>query len=142
MAGGKNNTQRIENLESHAATLSARLDVFDKMIDGIDKLLEKCSKTTEGHDEQITVIHQQLLFVDLKQTLATLSSLKEDMVAVRKDIESLNAWRDERKREKDEASRRRWAFGPNIVAALISGAISILGVGLGVGLTYYLNRKQ
>ncbi len=49
MAGGKNNTQRIETLESQAASLSARLDVYDTLINAINELLKKCTDASEGH---------------------------------------------------------------------------------------------
>ena len=69
------------------------------------------------------------MLVDLKGTLVTLASIEKDLVAFRKDLESLQKWKDEMKTERDEAARRLWAFGPNLLAAIISGLIS-LGVAL------------
>jgi hypothetical protein len=142
MAGGKNNTQRIETLESQAARMSARLDVHETLIKGLDELLKKCADASEGHGSKITIIEQQLFIVDLKSAMAIIASMKEDLVAIRKDIENLQSWKAEQKKEKDEAIRRWWSFGPNIAAALIGGLITIVGVGINVGLTYYLNKMR
>ena len=142
MAGGKTNTQRIESLETQAADLSARLDVIDKTIEGIDKaiegvgkLLSKCSEAAEGHGSKIIVIEQQVLLItDLKAAVAAIAPLKEELVAVRKDIESLQNWKAEQKKEKEEGARRLWAFGPSITAALISGFITLVGLLINFGL--------
>jgi hypothetical protein len=142
MSGGKNNTQRIETLESHAARLSSRLDVHETLINGLDELLKKCSDASDGHGSKITVIEQHLLFVDLKSTVATLALIKENLIAINKDIEILQSWKAEQKREKEEVTRRWWAFGPNITAAIIGGFITIIGVIFNVGLTYFLNKSR
>jgi hypothetical protein len=66
MAGGKNNTQRIEILESQAANMSARLDVHDILIQGLKAVLEKGTEATEEHTSKITVIEEKVLvLVDL-----------------------------------------------------------------------------
>jgi hypothetical protein len=142
MAGGKNNTERIETLESQAASLSARLDVYDTLIKAITELLKKCADDSEGHGSKITVIEQHLLFVDLKGTVAMIASIKENLVAITKDIENLQSWRGEQKKEKEEATRRWWSFGPNITAALIGGFITIIGIAINIGLNYYLNKPR
>lgn len=142
MPGGKNNTQRIETLESQAASLAARLDVFDKVIENVSKLLEKYGDATEGHGSKITVIEQQLLIVDLRAAVGALSAIREELVAIRKDIESLQGWKADQKKEREETARRWWAFGPNITAVLIGGAITILGVLLNVALTFYLGKSK
>src|SRR5262245_6208539 len=139
MAGGKNNTQRIETLESQAASMSARLDVHDALLEGIDKLLHESADVTTGHIAKITVIEEKLVVLtDIKGSMAVVASIKEDLVAIKKDIENLQRWKEELKREKEEAARRRWAFGPNITAALISGVITLVGIGL----NYWLNRPR
>jgi hypothetical protein len=120
MAGGKTNTQRIETLESQAANLSARLDVLDKLFEGIAELLKKCAAAAEGHGSKLMVIEERLVLVDLKTTVATIASIKEDVVAMKKDIEGLGKWKEELKKEKEERARRAWAFGPNVTAALIT----------------------
>ncbi len=142
MAGGKNNTERIETLENQAANMSARIDVFDTQLKAITELLKKCSDATQGHDTKITIVEQQLLIVDLKDVVAKIGSTREELIAIRKDIETIQNWKAEQKREKDEAARRWWSFGPNIAAAFVSGFIAIFGVLLSVVLTYYINHPK
>jgi hypothetical protein len=60
MAGGKNNTQRIETLENQAANMSARLDVHDTMLDVLKSALNKSGTVTEGHISKITVIEEKI----------------------------------------------------------------------------------
>ena len=137
------NTEKIAKLENRVASLSARLDVFDNVLDKIDELLKKCSAATEGQGTKITVIEQQVLVIaDLKAAMTVIASIKEELVAIKKDIESFHSWKAEQKKEKEEATRRWWAFGPNITAALIGGFITILGIVLNIALTYYLNRPK
>ncbi len=127
MAGGKNNTQRIETLENQAANMSARLDVHDTQIKGIAEGQKEGTDTTRGQTSKITVIEERLLvLVDLKGSLAIIASIEKDLVALRKDLESLQEWKDELKKEKDEATRRWWSFGPNLSAAVISGIMSLI----------------
>jgi hypothetical protein len=141
MPGGRNNTQRIETLESQAANLSARLDVYEIQLKGIIEGLTKGMEVTAGHTEKIIVFEEKLLVLaDFKNCLAAVTALEKEFIALKKDLESLGKWKDELKKEKDEVARRFWAFGPNFLAALVSGAIAILGVLLSVGLTYWLRK--
>ena len=142
MAGGKNNTQRIEALESQAANMSARLDVHDREIKGISEVLKKSADATEGHASKITVIEQQILLLDLKGALTAITTIEKDLLILRKDLDNLGKWKDDQKKAGDEAARRFWAFGPNVAAAIISGIITLLGIGFSVGLTYWLNKTK
>jgi hypothetical protein len=140
MAGGKNNTQRIEILESQAATFTSRLDVHDSQIEGLTEALTKSRDTTEGHTAKITVVEQQLLLlVDLKAAMAAVASIEKEFVAIKKDVENLGKWKEELKKERDEASRRWWAFGPNIMAALIGAFFVLLNIAVSIGL-FLLNK--
>ena len=142
MAGGKTNTQRIEDLEGRVVGISARFDAFEMLIEKLDEQLRKYVDASEEHRSKITIVEQQLIIVDLKSVVAWIVSAKETLVAIKKDIENLQSWKGEQKKEKDEAIRRWWSFGPNITAALIGGFITIVGVAVNVGLTYYLNRQR
>jgi hypothetical protein len=104
MAGGKNNTQRIETLEIRVESLSTRLEVHGIQIDRLDELLKKCSDASEGNGSKITIIEQHLFFVDLKGTMTIIASIKEDLVVVKKDIENLQSWKGEQKRKRGSDS--------------------------------------
>jgi chromosome segregation ATPase len=141
MPGGKNNTQRIETLEDRAANVAARLDVLDTQIEGIKAVLQKGAEDAEEHTTRITVVEQQILVLpEMKIAQAAIVSVEKDLLALRKDLESLQKWRDEMKKEREESTRRLWAFGPNLTAALVSGFITILGIGITVTLNYLLRR--
>lgn len=43
-----------------------------------------------------------------------------------KDVERLEAWKAERKKDQDEWARRAWAFGPGILGAVISVLLAAL----------------
>ena len=138
---GKTNTDRIETLESKAANLSARLDVHDTLIQGLKAVLDKGTVATEGHTSKITVIEEKLLvLVDLKAIQTAIIAVEKENLGIRKGIEALQKWKDELKKEKEEAIRRWWSFGPNITAAIISGIITLIGVGINVGVSYWLKK--
>ena len=131
--------ERIERLEDLANNFTSRLDVQDERLKSIDEMLKKWVDTSEGHASKLTLIEKQLVvLVDFKPCLDAVQTIQKDLISIRKDVESLGKWKDDFKRERDEASRRRWAFGPNITAAVISGVIAILGIFL----SYYLNKSK
>ena len=133
---GRDNTTRIEILESHAANVTARLDVQDILLKGVSDLVKKANELCESHTTKISVFEQQLVVLDLKATLAAIANVEKEIIAIKKDVEAFTTWKHEQKKDRDEASRRRWAFGPNIVAALISAVVSAA-----IFLTgYYLNK--
>jgi chromosome segregation ATPase len=136
---GKTNTERIEALEDKVTRLLTRLKLNDLQIEGISESLKKSTEAAERHTSTITVIEQKLLvLVDTKQFLADVGAIRLELVALKKDLESLGKWKDELKKEREETARRLWAFGPNLLAAIISGLIS-LGVAL---LVVWLNKLK
>ena len=142
VAGGKNNTQRIETLESQAANMSARLDVHDIEIKGVADLLKTSSDSTRGHTTKITVIEQQLIVLtDLKESKVLIAAIEKELIGFKKDLESLQKTSDDQKKEKDEATRRWWAFGPNFLAAIISAIITIVGLAINIWFTYWLKMN-
>src|SRR5438034_10441502 len=143
MAGGKNNTQRIEILESQAATLSARLDVFDTLVKSLTELLKKYSDATEGHSSKITLFEERIVVLgDLKEGLKVIAALEKELVAVKKDLETFQKWQEEQRQEKEETSRRWWSFGPSLTATIISGGIALLGIVVNIALALYFNRPK
>lgn len=95
MPGGKNNTQRIETLETQTANMSARLDVHDIQLKGIHEGLKKSTDTAEGHTSKITIIEEKLVvLVDFKACMSAVSAIEKELVAFRKDLESLQKWRN------------------------------------------------
>jgi chromosome segregation ATPase len=93
---------KVEELQKAVAALIERLDSTVKSLDFL----------TEAHRESV-------------RELANLRREQEKETALlRREIEALNKWKDELKDESRERGRRVWAFGPNVVGALISGLIA------------------
>jgi hypothetical protein len=61
----------------------------------------------------------------LKAGLEKLTVVEKELALLKKDVESLGKWKEDLKKERDESARRLWAFGPNALAAIISGFISL-----------------
>ncbi len=80
--------------------------------------------------------------MDLKGTVAIIARMREDLISIKKDIDNFQSWKGEQKKEKEEAIRRWWSFGPNITAALIGGFITLVGILISVGLTFLINRTK
>ena len=136
---GETNTDKIAKLEDRTASLLARLGVVETLIKELTERSKKSTDTNEGHGSRITVVEQQILVIaELKDAVAVIASIKEELVAIKKDIESLQSWKAEQKKEKEEAERRWWSFWPSITAALISAVVAILVVAL----NYILNRPK
>ena len=139
MAGGRTNTQRIEDLESLTANLSARLDVHDFALKNLTDLLTRAEQSVSAATVRLAVVDVQVTDIGtLKVAIENLRGLEMELALLRKDVEGLKSWKEDVKKERDEASRRRWAFGPNVVAAIISGIIS-LGIAL---LVVSLNKSK
>lgn len=65
-----------------------------------------------------------------KQTLQLLNDTRrefeKDNALLKREIEELKKWKDDQKKERDEKSRRLWAFGPNIAGAVVTASLSII----------------
>jgi chromosome segregation ATPase len=139
----RTNTTRIEELKGLAGDLVANLRGLDVRLVSISETLKKCQESTESHNAKIIVIEQQLLvLMDLKTLVGAVTAVEKDLALLRKDVEALQKWKEELKKEKDEATRRWWAFGPNITAAIIGGIITLIGIGVNVALNYWTIKPK
>ncbi|MBY0524972.1 MAG: hypothetical protein K2R98_16320 [Gemmataceae bacterium] len=134
----KTQGERIDDLEMQAATLARQFDAYVIQLNALTELHAKGSEATSGMTVKIAVIEERLVVLDLKGALGKLTALEAELALLRKDLTGLQAWKDELRREKEEAMRRLWSFGPNISAAVIGGLIS-LGTAL---LVLWLNKLR
>ena len=104
----KTDGEKIDELEKLGATLIARLDTAVKELEGVDN----------AHSE----------------TARALAALRLEFVLQKREIDDLKMWKDDQKKERDERSRRMWSFGPNILAAVISGLIA-------AAVAYFISRQ-
>ena len=87
----------------------------------IDQLME----LTTNLKTQVSQLHKEVdklyqAHQELAQTVSILQREHEKEIALlKRDVEDLKKWRDER-------NRRLWAFGPNILGAVISGIIAAI----------------
>ena len=63
---------------------------------------------------------------ELKQSLRIVLDFEKQLSLIQREIDDLKKWKDEQKKELDEQTRRRWAFGPNIVAAIITVILTLV----------------
>ena len=107
----KTDGEKIDELKDAVAQLTERLQ------NGIDDLNSFEDKLTE-----------------LARSLADLRREDEkDIALLKRELEELKKWKDEQKKEHDEWGRRAWAFGPNVIGAVVSGIIAAL-------VAYFISR--
>ena len=51
-----------------------------------------------------------------------------ETVLIQRDIEDIKKWKSEFQKQKEERSRRAWAFGPNLTAAAIAVILAPISV--------------
>jgi chromosome segregation ATPase len=99
-------TERINKLERVADLLDDRLNAARKEIEAANGARAEVAK-------------------DLAELRKEFGELKTRCSLLERDAESVGKWRDDLKRQRDEWLRRMWAFGPNIVAAIISSITTL-----------------
>jgi hypothetical protein len=103
---------KVAELEKRAATHTERLDYTLKTLDAV----------YDAHNEAA-------------RDLANLRREYEKEIALlKREVEELMSWRADRKRQDEEWSRRLWAFGPNLLAAVVGGLIA-------AGIAYFIPRR-
>ena len=60
----------------------------------------------------------------MKAAIAELRAIQVKLALLEKDIEAINKWKEDQKKEREEGARRFWAFGPSLVSAIISAIVS------------------
>ncbi len=93
---------KIDELEKLGVTLLTRLDNADKEL----------SAVYAAHKEFV----QQL--ADLRR------EYEREIALLKREVEELKKWKDDSKKQGEERTRRLWAFGPNLLAAVIGGLIA------------------
>jgi hypothetical protein len=135
----KTNTDKIFELNGICANLTARLDALVTEVRANAEEQRKALDSLPAVTAKLTAVEIHVSGIEaLKAAVAGIAVLEKDLALLQKDMENLSKWKDELKKEKDEASRRLAAFGPNVVAALISGIMSA-GIAL---LVLWLNKPK
>jgi predicted RNase H-like nuclease (RuvC/YqgF family) len=102
---------KVDELQRSVATLAERLDNARTWLNALD-------------DEH-------------KETARQLADLKREherkIALLEREVEELRKWKDDKKKQDDEWARRLWAFGPNLLAAVIGGLIA-------AAIAYFIKR--
>lgn len=97
-------------------TLSNKVDELERTAATLIERVTNAVKSLEA----LHGAHQELAreFADL------LRAYEREIALHRRDLDDFKKWQDEQKKEREEHSRRRWAFGPNVLGAVVNGLIA------------------
>jgi hypothetical protein len=138
----RTNTEKIDEITVLCATLSARLDALLTEVRANANDQGETSNSLAAVKTQLAVVEVHVGGIaPLKAALETVTAIEREIALLKKDVEGLGKWKDELKKDKDENVRRWWSFGPSITAAVISGFVTLIGIGISVVLNYWVNRK-
>ncbi len=98
----KTDGEKIDELQQLGAALTERVNTAFKELEA----------TGKAHSETVKAL------ADLRR------EFEKETAVLKRDIESLKKWNDDQKREREEVSRKLWAFGPNALGAVINGLIA------------------
>ena len=87
--------------------------LVDILTDRVERLSSSLEDLNEEHKHTIQVLNDHR------------RELEKENVLLKREIEDLKKWKDEQKKERDEKTRRIWAFGPNISAAIITVVLTL-----------------
>mgnify|MGYP000912641004 CR=1 FL=1 len=96
----RTNTDKIEEIEKSIAIFGERLNHL--------------REDTKSNSSQ------------LSETTKAFAELKTEIALLRKELEGLQKWKEELKKVKEETVRRVWAFGPNVLGAIVSVLLGAL----------------
>jgi hypothetical protein len=98
----KSDGEKIDELQVITAALNQQMLTLSKKLDELSTVVANLAQTVS----------------DLRR------EFEKEMALVKSDIAELKRWRDAQQKDRDEWHRRFWAFGPNVLGAIISGVIA------------------
>src|SRR6266508_707618 len=104
---------KVEELQRAAATLTERLNHAVKSLDA----LYDAHKDTAHHLAELRREYEREV-TQLKR------EVEKEVALLTREVEDFKKWKDDEKKQGDEWNRRLWAFGPNLLAAVIGGLIA------------------
>ena len=103
---------KVEELQRTVAALVERVENALKAIEGLEedhrRLARELADLRRDHDREIALL--------------------------KREVEGLQKWKDEDKKDREERSRRAWSLAPNVVGAMVSGAIA-------AAVAYFISRR-
>ena len=98
----KTDGDKIDELEKLGASLTVQIASAVKELEAVFDAHSETAKTVIGLQREF----------------------EKEVALLKREIEEFKRWKEDQKKAREEQSRRLWAFGPNLLAALISGLIS------------------
>jgi len=95
-------SDKVGELERTAATLIERVTNAAESLGGLHGAHEELARE----------------FSDLRR------AYEREIALQRRDLDDFKKWQDEQKKEREERNRRLWAFGPNLLGAVVNGLIA------------------
>ena len=92
--------------------------------DQIRELEKDVAGLKERLENQIWVINSAL--EGSKELVSKLHEYRRELDALQREIGDFKKWKERQEKSKEEWMRRLWAFGPNLVAALIAGVVALV----------------
>ena len=108
----------------------------DNLTDRMNALGKTLDELNAEHRRTLQALNDYRVAV-----LDSMNKLKEENLYLKRDVEELKKWKDDQKKEKEESSRRKWAFGPNIVGAIITITGSVVTLILSSLISFYILKK-
>jgi hypothetical protein len=130
-----------------APEVKALVDVLTERLNNVISALARLEGDGKLTAQTVTDLRQEL--GPIRDALDALKKWKDEedrdretYINLKRDVEELKKWKGDQKQEKDERTRRLWSFGPNIIAALISGFITLLGIAATIAVNIWLNKTK
>lgn len=118
---------RVLDVEKVVGTLTYRLDYWDQRREEAYGAYRETERALSDHRARYE-----------RETLALQREIEDPKRQLSEHKEERKREKEEQKRQQEEWSRRKWSFGPNVVATLIS---IILGPLISAAVAYYIVGK-
>jgi chromosome segregation ATPase len=104
------------------------------------------TKAVAALDEGLKNARTQLdaVYEAVTKHAESLSELRRDyekeIALLKRDIDDHKKWKDDQKKQHDEVGRRLWAFGPNLLAAIIGLIGIVISLAGSFAIAYFVKR--
>ncbi len=134
---------RAEEVKSLVDTLTERVTNYNKLLEELKTAHKQTAQTLIDHLLNYTAEIGRLLHaVEVLNNLIDRQQKAEDKIATLKSAwDELAGWKERQEKEQEERRRRWWAFGPNLVAAIITFVGSIITLILSTLIAYFILKK-
>jgi DNA anti-recombination protein RmuC len=134
---------RADDVKSLVDTLTERVNNFIKLFDELNTAHKQAAQLLTDHRLKYTEeIGRLMRAVEALENLTDRQQSAEHTIATLKiACSELSGWKERQEREQEERRRRWWAFGPNIIAAIITSVGSIITLIFSTLIAYFILKK-